>query len=81
MAKLLIDECLHTSLLELAHAAGHIASKRPWRDCSRMSSLPRTGVLAYSQPSLRDSVCKSSSHAGSLKPKLLSTYGPTKVVP
>ncbi len=25
MAKLLIDECLHTSLLELAHAAGHIA--------------------------------------------------------
>jgi predicted nuclease of predicted toxin-antitoxin system len=23
--KLLIDECLHTSLLELAHAAGHIA--------------------------------------------------------
>jgi hypothetical protein len=28
VAKLLIDECLHTSLLELAHAAGHIASKR-----------------------------------------------------
>jgi hypothetical protein len=25
VAKLLIDECLHTSLLELAHAAGHIA--------------------------------------------------------
>ena len=25
MAKLLIDECLHTSLLELAHTAGHIA--------------------------------------------------------
>ena len=25
MAKLLIDECLHASLLELAHAAGHIA--------------------------------------------------------
>ena len=25
MAKLLIDECLHTSLLELAHAAGHSA--------------------------------------------------------
>lgn len=25
MAKLLIDECLHTSLLELAHAAGHHA--------------------------------------------------------
>ena len=25
MAKPLIDECLHTSLLELAHAAGHIA--------------------------------------------------------
>ncbi len=25
MAKLLIDECLHTSLLELAHAAGHLA--------------------------------------------------------
>ena len=26
MAKLLIDECLHTSLLELAHAAGHSAN-------------------------------------------------------
>lgn len=25
MAKLLIDECLHVSLLELAHAAGHAA--------------------------------------------------------
>ena len=25
MAKLLIDECLHASLLELAHAAGHAA--------------------------------------------------------
>jgi predicted nuclease of predicted toxin-antitoxin system len=25
VAKLLIDECLHTSLLELAHAAGHHA--------------------------------------------------------
>jgi len=25
MAKLLLDECLHASLLELAHAAGHIA--------------------------------------------------------
>lgn len=25
MAKLLIDECLHASLLELARAAGHIA--------------------------------------------------------
>lgn len=25
MAKLLIDECLHASLLELAHAAGHVA--------------------------------------------------------
>jgi predicted nuclease of predicted toxin-antitoxin system len=25
VAKPLIDECLHTSLLELAHAAGHIA--------------------------------------------------------
>ena len=25
MAKLLIDECLHTSLLALAHASGHIA--------------------------------------------------------
>ena len=25
MAKLLIDECLHTSLLEFAHAAGHVA--------------------------------------------------------
>jgi predicted nuclease of predicted toxin-antitoxin system len=25
VAKLLVDECLHTSLLELAHAAGHIA--------------------------------------------------------
>ena len=25
MAKLLIDECLHVSLLELAHAAGHVA--------------------------------------------------------
>jgi predicted nuclease of predicted toxin-antitoxin system len=25
VTKLLIDECLHTSLLELAHAAGHIA--------------------------------------------------------
>lgn len=25
MAKLLIDECLHTSLLDLAHAAGHAA--------------------------------------------------------
>lgn len=23
--KLLIDECLHTSLVELAHAAGHVA--------------------------------------------------------
>jgi predicted nuclease of predicted toxin-antitoxin system len=23
--KLLIDECLHTSLIELAHAAGHVA--------------------------------------------------------
>ena len=45
---------------------------RPWRDCSRMSSLPRTGVLAYSQPSLRDSVCKSSSHAGSLAPASLA---------
>ena len=25
MAKFLIDECLHASLLELAHAAGHLA--------------------------------------------------------
>jgi predicted nuclease of predicted toxin-antitoxin system len=25
VAKLLIDECLHVSLLELAHAAGHVA--------------------------------------------------------
>jgi hypothetical protein len=25
VAKVLIDECLHTSLLELAHVAGHIA--------------------------------------------------------
>ncbi len=25
MVKLLIDECLHTSLVELAHSAGHVA--------------------------------------------------------
>ena len=25
MAKFLIDECLHTSLVEIAHAAGHVA--------------------------------------------------------
>ena len=25
VVKLLIDECLHTSLVELAHAAGHVA--------------------------------------------------------
>jgi hypothetical protein len=33
---------------------------RPWRDCSWLSSLPRTSVLGYSQPSLRDSVRESS---------------------
>ena len=32
MAKLLIDECLHTSLLELAHTAGHIADHVTYLD-------------------------------------------------
>ncbi len=33
--KLLIDECLHTSLVELAHAAGHVADhvNADIRDC------------------------------------------------
>jgi predicted nuclease of predicted toxin-antitoxin system len=29
--KLLIDECLHTSLVELAHAAGHVADHVNYR--------------------------------------------------
>jgi len=46
VAKLLIDECLHTSLLELAHAAGYIAdlvtylglgSSKDWELVSRRS--------------------------------------------
>ena len=41
---------------------------RPSRHWSWMSSLHRTSVPGYSQPSLRDSVCKSSSHADSLAP-------------
>ena len=49
---------------------------RPWRDCSSMSSLPRTSVLGYSQPSLRDSVCKSSSHADSFSPRGLFSSRP-----
>ena len=41
MAKLLIHECLHTSLLELAHAAGHIAIMlRIWG-----SAVLKTGSL------------------------------------
>jgi hypothetical protein len=31
---------------------------RPWRDCSWLSNLLRTGVLGYFQPSLRDSIWK-----------------------
>ena len=27
IVKLLIDECLHTSLIEVAHAAGHLADR------------------------------------------------------
>jgi hypothetical protein len=32
---------------------------------NKIRSLPRTHVLGYSQPSLRDSIWKSSSHADS----------------
>ncbi len=44
MAKLLIDECLHTSLLELAHAAGHIADHVTYL----VSAVLKTGLVKLS---------------------------------
>jgi hypothetical protein len=37
---------------------------RPYGTGSFLEHLPRTHVLGYSQPSLRDSIGESSSHAG-----------------
>ena len=43
--KLLIDECLHTSLIELAHLAGHVADHVNYlglggsKDCQLMAII------------------------------------------
>src|ERR1700733_9543633 len=55
---------------------------RPCGTGSFLEPLPRTHVLGYSQPSLRDSFGESSSHTPSLAPEVrFSTLVPARTLP
>ena len=43
--KLLIDECLHTSLVEVAHAAGHVADHVNYLDLGSSKDWQLMGVI------------------------------------
>ena len=57
--KLLIDECLHTSLVELAHAAGHVADHVNYLGLGRFERLathghhPPAGLYVCNEQSFR----------------------------